>query len=214
MSDHLPKIDALGDDNYSTWEVYMRSVLISKGLWGAIERGDTVPSDVVFKALDEKAHALITLYLKPMHLSTARQCTTAKELWSSLKDFYKKKGVARRLQLRRELNELTLGPTESLTAYFDRAKTLRDDLTAIGAKPDEEDVVTALLNGLTGEYDMLATIFEAQDVMPTLDEVFGKLHIVENKVKQQSTPSSSKLLYAAEKMKRFPRAGHGPGLRD
>ena len=210
MSDHLPKIDALGDDNYSTWEVYMRSVLISKGLWGAIERGDTVPSDVVFKALDEKAHALITLYLKPMHLSTARQCTTAKELWSSLKDFYKKKGVARRLQLRRELNELTLGPTESLTAYFDRAKTLRDDLTAIGAKPEEEDVVTALLNGLTGEYDMLATIFEAQDVMPTLDEVFGKLHIVENKVKQHSTPSSSKLLYAAEKIKRRPRAGHGP----
>lgn len=117
--------------------------------------------------MDEKAHALITLYLKTMHLSTARQCKTAKELWNTLNESYKKKGVARRLQLRRELNELSLGPSETLTSYFDRAKTIRDDLAAIGAEANEEDVVKALLNGLTREYDMLVTIFETQEVMPS-----------------------------------------------
>ena len=69
-----PVVECLDVDNYATWRILMKYVLISKGLWAAVE------SDTVEHEADQKALATIGLYVKEHHLSTLERCGTAKLL--------------------------------------------------------------------------------------------------------------------------------------
>ena len=70
-----PVVERLDVDNYATWRTRMKFLLISKGLWHAIT-GDDANVDN-----DQKALALIGLYVKEHHLPLMERCTTAKEAW-------------------------------------------------------------------------------------------------------------------------------------
>ena len=102
VSDSSIGIEKLDLDNYGSWSVQMKFLLIHKGLWTA-ETGDGASVEDSLKAL-----ALIGLNVKEHHLSTLDKCKTAKEAWNALEATYKAKTMARRLQLKKELNNLRL----------------------------------------------------------------------------------------------------------
>ncbi|EFN57336.1 hypothetical protein CHLNCDRAFT_142681 [Chlorella variabilis] len=64
-----PLVECLDVDNYATWRILMKYVLISKGLWAAVE------SDTVEHEDDQKALATIGLYLR-MQLSQLKMGAT------------------------------------------------------------------------------------------------------------------------------------------
>jgi hypothetical protein len=49
-ADDKPVIEPLGVDNYATWNIRMRALLLSKGLWGAVT-GETMEAEKEQKAL-------------------------------------------------------------------------------------------------------------------------------------------------------------------
>ena len=114
-----PLVECLDVDNYATWRILMKYVLISKGLWAAVE------SDTVEHEADQKALATIGLYVKEHHLSTLERCGTAKRAWMELERVYQAKSNARKLQLRMQLSQLKMGATEPLTKYVSRAKEIQ-----------------------------------------------------------------------------------------
>lgn len=75
-------VEPLDVDNYATWSIRMRALLISKGLW------TTVLADEPEAGNDLKALAQIILHVKDHHLMTVGACTTAKEAWMKLKTTY------------------------------------------------------------------------------------------------------------------------------
>lgn len=91
---------------------------VLKGLWAAID-----PTEGVDAAVDQKALALIGLYVADHHKATLAACETARDAWEALKAVYRAKSNACRLYLRRELHNLKLQPAESLSVYFSRART-------------------------------------------------------------------------------------------
>ena len=119
-----PVVECLDVDNYATWRILMKYVLISKGLWAAVE------SDTVEHEADQKALATIGLYVKEHHLSTLERCGTAKRAWMELERVYQAKSNARKLQLRMQLSQLKMGATEPLTKYVSRAKEIQAQLRA------------------------------------------------------------------------------------
>lgn len=66
------QIDKLNGDNYSSWSIQMKSLLITLDYWSVCETicpSTASPDDKSrFKALDEKALATITLSVKPSEL--------------------------------------------------------------------------------------------------------------------------------------------------
>jgi hypothetical protein len=112
-------LERLDVDNYATWSIRMRALLISKGLWGAVT-GDSIDPDK-----DQKALAQIILHVKDHHLMTVGNCATAQTAWDTLKNTYEAKTNARKLILRRELTQLKMGATEPLTMYAARAKDIQ-----------------------------------------------------------------------------------------
>ena len=127
----------------------MKFLLISKGLWHAVT-GDDANVDN-----DQKALALIGLYVKEHHLPLMERCDTAKQAWQQLEAVYQAKSNARKLQLRKELSQLKMGPREPLTKYVGRAKEIQDQLRAAGHEVGDQDVAWAVLAGLPAIYDTI-----------------------------------------------------------
>jgi galactitol-specific phosphotransferase system IIB component len=170
-------IEQLDVDNYGTWSVRMRYLLLHKGLWTSVTEDE--PRD---DGADQKALALIGLSVKDHHLSTLAECKTSKEAWDALAGVYKAKSNAKRLQLKRELNALKKDPAEPLTKYVGRAKDIRDQLRAAGYAVKDEEVALSTLAGLPDEYDIIVTMLENTDETLDMDDMLAKLLTVEQRM--------------------------------
>jgi hypothetical protein len=171
----------LDTDNYGTWSFRMKNYLISKGLGGCIDgTAATAGSEK-----DQKALSHISLCVKDHHIATISACTTAKAAWDALKAIHQAKNMARRQQLRRDLNSIKMGNAEPLTKYFNRAKTLWQELAATGDSLSESELVWTVLHGLPQEYDLMVTVFEAGDARDlSMDATLAKLLPIEVKIQR------------------------------
>lgn len=182
-----PVVERLDVDNYSTWNMRMKALLITKGLWTA------VTSAAPDAALDQKAHAQIILHVKDHHLMTVGNCSSAKDAWETLKNTYEAKTNARKLLLRRELTSLKMGAGEPLTKYAARTKNIQSKLQATGEEAKDQEVALQFLVGLPSTYDMISTVLTAGDSALTVDNVLPKLLSVEQMTTQSERPSEAAL---------------------
>jgi hypothetical protein len=97
-------IEALDVENYGTWSIRMKALLIHKKLWKGVEDPSANPDE------SQSALAYITLYVKDHLLGTVGACETAKKAWDKLETMYKSKSNGRKLLLKRELDQLKKGP--------------------------------------------------------------------------------------------------------
>ena len=163
-------IDKLDTDNYAVWSVKMKAYLVIKDLWSTISgKGDVKPG------ADEKALAQLALHVKDFHLATLSKAESAKDAWETLEAVYQAKSTARRLQLKRELNNLRKEPSEALTKYVSRATDLRDQLIAACHTIEDSEVVMSVLAGLPKEFDTVVAVLEITDDKLELDVVLAKL---------------------------------------
>jgi hypothetical protein len=106
-------IKHLDTDNCGTWSFRMKNYLISKGLGGCIDgAATTAGSDK-----DQKALLQIALHVKDHHIATISQCATAKAAWDARKAVHQAKNMARRQQLRRDVNLLKMGYSGVRSTY-------------------------------------------------------------------------------------------------
>lgn len=173
-------IEPLDVDNYATWRVRMKCILITKGLWSAIECDENATPDA---SVDKKALAQMGLYVKEHHLTVLDRCKTAKEAWELLEKTYQAKSNARKRQLRKALTTLKMGASEPLTKYVARAKEIQDQLRAAGHEVSDQEVAWSLLAGLPSQYDTVVTVLETgSDSDVSLDDILPKLMPVEQQL--------------------------------
>lgn len=199
-------VPKLGIDNYATWAPKMRFLLITKGLWKAVESETTGEED-------QKALAQIGLHVEDYHLTRVTQCKSAKGAWEALKDVYESSSIAQVLKLKRELSTLALQPKEPVTKYIARATSLQQQLKAAKVDTEERDIVLAILAGLPSEYETLVTVLENSSATPKLQEVQAKLLLAEQRISGSSVIGSSSdtaLFGGVNPIKRPGAVGGGP----
>ncbi|GAB4814243.1 hypothetical protein N2152v2_001289 [Parachlorella kessleri] len=195
-----PMVESLDVDNYATWSIRMRALLISKGLWAAVE-SNTPNGDQ-----DQKALAKIILSVKDHHLATVGTCATAKEAWETLKATYEAKSNARKLMLRRELTQLKMKPAEPLTVYAARAKDLQAQLGSAGDQVRDQEIALQFLAGLPPAFSMISTVLTSGDRELKVEEMLPKLLPVEQ-LAQPERPEEAALFAKRRNGNGFP--GHG-----
>ncbi|KAI3430967.1 hypothetical protein D9Q98_009372 [Chlorella vulgaris] len=194
-----PIVERLDVDNYATWKTRMKYLLVSMGLWAAIEIDD------VSREIDQKALAQIGLHVKEHHLSTLERYDTAKGAWTHLQQVYQAKSNARKLQLRQELTLLKMMPNEPLTKFFSRAQDLQTQLRAAGHPVADQDVAWAVLAGLPAAYSTVITVLSTTSENDmTLTDILPKLLHVEQK--EQMTQRRDETALTAR-----PSSGNGTG---
>ncbi len=199
--------ERLDVENYPTWSIRMKYALVNKGLWKAVSAEVEVDVDV-----DQKAIALIGLFVKDHHLATLEECKSAKEAWQRLERVYQSKSNARKLQLKRELNQLKKESGEPLTKFVARAKALRDQLCAAGLDVKSEEVTWAVLAGLPKEFDVVVTVLQTAEELQDLDVILAKLLAVESRA--GTSGENEKALYVpAARTQDRREHGHAQGGR-
>jgi hypothetical protein len=79
------------------------------------------------------------------------ECKTSKAAWKVLSDLYKAKTAIRRRALRRELQDLRMLPSESLTQYIERSKLLWIESTSAGCNIQKNAFCDMVINALPKE---------------------------------------------------------------
>jgi transposase InsO family protein len=178
-------IEKLDVDNYATWSVKMKCMLVHKGLDAALT------SDAANSETDKKAKALIMLCVKDHHLQALDNCTGARDAWNHLEGIYKTKSTARRLQLKREFNTLKKDAAEPISKYIGRARNLQDQLATAGLTVTTEELILSILAGLPEEYNTVVTVIENESPLPTLESITAKLTNTEQRLSPISGGISS-----------------------
>jgi len=186
-------IEPLDLENYTSWAVQMKALLILKKAWKAVTEHN-MDADV-----NETALSLLLLNVKSHHYPFITAATTAKEAWNALLGAYKAQSLARKQLLRKKLSNLKKAPKEPISKYYSQACQIRDDMIAVGVCDKEIDLVGALLSGLPTEYALLVEVLEmhAMDMKP--DDVYTRLLRHEQKLNESSSPDTDgAALYMAQ----------------
>ncbi|KMQ85793.1 retrovirus-related pol polyprotein from transposon tnt 1-94 [Lasius niger] len=98
------RFEQLNKENYDTWKIQMRAVLIKNGSWGYASGTCVKPAgeDASTKAAarrwtesDLKAQSDIILAMNPSVIKQVKGCKTAREIWTKLEGIYESKGPMR-----------------------------------------------------------------------------------------------------------------------
>ena len=168
MSGAVARIQPLNADNYDTWKLQMKAILIKNDLWAYVSGTKPKPPDAEadevakWEGFDEKATADITLSVTPSELGLITECTTSKEAWLKLEATFQSKGPARKATLLKRIALARLNEGENvrdhLNELFDPVTmvTIGDDLLAI-----------LLLYSLPESYETFRCELETRDELST-----------------------------------------------
>lgn len=179
MDPSLYQIDKLDSNNYKTWYLQMRSILVQTELWsitnGKRNRPGNSTEAAKWDRLNEKALALIILSLKPSQINQVQDCTKASDAWNRLAGIYKPSDPIQKVSLYKKLLSHRISSNCSIMEYLnDFTKTCKK-LADIGVEINEELLVIILLSSLSNNYQNFVQTIESANNLPTFDGLKMKL---------------------------------------
>nr|XP_034194655.1 uncharacterized protein LOC117610912 [Osmia lignaria] len=114
MTTSVARIETLTRDNYDTWKMQMRALLIKNDAWTYVSGESEMPerkknneaSEAAYKAWkrnDEKAKSDIILSISASELKQVKSCETSHEMWRRLGEIYQSRGPAKKATLLKRL---------------------------------------------------------------------------------------------------------------
>ncbi|UYV71810.1 hypothetical protein LAZ67_9000508 [Cordylochernes scorpioides] len=118
----LYQIEKLNSENYETWKMQMKMILIHSELWDYANSIRIKPETEVesneWEKNDQKALATIVLSLSPPEIIHVKRCKTSAEAWKLLNEVHQPKGPATKVFLTKQLILLKMNPNERLQDYL------------------------------------------------------------------------------------------------
>lgn len=194
------KIVKLNNANYYNWKFKMEMLLIKSRLWKHVQ-GIGIPTETEEAALakwkeaDDDARATISLNIEDDQIRHVRDCTSAKQAWTKLKEYHEKSTCTRKTQLMRVICDMKMEEDGDMEMHINQMNEMFGKLASIGEeKLSEAWRVPMLLRSLPESYDILVTALEARDEATlTLNVVQSKL-IEEYQKKKANSPGTDSLL--------------------
>jgi len=132
-SHHAIKIKPLNRDNFDTWKIQMKALLIKNETWGYVTRREKVKPEVLandpisaavaklWEREDQKAISNIVLSINPSELKRIKNCEMANEVWRTLQTTYQSTGPVWKATLLKQLTLHKMGKDirEHLNYFFD-----------------------------------------------------------------------------------------------
>ena len=128
-------------------------------------------------------------------LSHIRDAKTPKEAWENLKKMYAANTTARKLQLRRELNNIRQKDM-SVSDYTAKIKSICDSLGSINISVDEDEMVQVCLGGLAQRFDPLRTAILVRENPPSFFDLQSMLLVEENHVRTKTKTSEGQMFFS------------------
>ncbi|KAB2603157.1 hypothetical protein D8674_004162 [Pyrus ussuriensis x Pyrus communis] len=176
-------------ENYEFWNIRMRTILRSHGLWDLVETGFTIPeSSTVVEIADEK---------KEKDATTQISTNVAEITMKDAKALGLIQGAVRNVKLqglRREFEYTRMRDDESLSAYLTKLFDIMNQMRIYGEELSRERVVQKLLISLPRSYDSICAVIEHSKDIETLEiqEVVASLKGYEQRLDMHTDHSTEK----------------------
>lgn len=176
-----------GAENYSTWEIGVRALLMRDGLLHALT---WKPKDDGFDVVkDQKALGNITLSLDTKLYTDIRKCATAAEAWDTLKTLYANESSrSRQLGLYRRFFQARLQDFSTMADYVREITSVYGLLLDSGCTLSDEVVAYTMLMGLPSSLNSLVTTLCSQTTFSTATV---KAALIEHEAQEALTPQTS-----------------------
>lgn len=159
------KIERLTSSNYHTWKQRIIHLLALKDLDEFVDEEQPANLDGdggrSWLRKDRKAQAIIGLSISNELLENVRNCTSAKQMWSSIKDVFERHTLLNKLAARRQFYTAVKSESETILQFSNRIRQLADTLKSMSVLIDDSELAMALLNGLPEQYDALISALDA-----------------------------------------------------
>ena len=192
----------LQSEDYTLWNIVTDGPLIPSKLNNEDEEVPKVKNefnDLDYRMLSKNAKAMSILMcgLGPDEYNRVSSCTTAKEVWDTLRNAHEGTTQVRKFRralLSSEYENFTMKDGESLNDMVSRFTTVVNELVSLGKTITTEEKLDKLLRTLPSSWDMKVTaIRESKDLeQMTLDELVGNLKTFETKAEGRRKGESSK----------------------
>jgi len=157
------------------------------------ENGEKLPNlkFSIWNKKDQYLLSWINMSLSPSVLSTVYGLHTLRQVWSALSTRFASQSRSRVSHLKRQLQVLQQG-SKSCTEYFNLAKSIADQLAAVGKPADDEDLISFIMSGLNPSFNSFITSYSitTRDHSPTFANFQDDVLNHEMLLKQQSTVSA------------------------
>ena len=186
------RINKFDGTNFHTWKFKMQMVLEERDLWEVIsgeiklEQCVTSLDQDTYKRKSRKAMAMICLAIEDSQLPLVRLASGAHDAWSRLEGHFEKKSLANKLFLRRRFFTAKMEEGDDVLEHINKIKTLAEQLDAVGAPVNEDDLVITLLDSLSKSYTFLITALESRADSLSWELVTSRLLHEDLKRKEQS----------------------------
>ena len=185
----------LSKTNYRVWSRSIEVYLDSHGLW------QTIVGENPTKKKDRQALFEIMSGVLEELLGILYAKKTVKENWEIL--CQRNLGVDRVIQsriqgLRRDLEMLTMGKSDSVVDFAMKFTHIVPDLRNLGEAMDEKEVVQRFLRATPAKFDALTLSLEKYGELDkvSLDEVIGSLTVHELHLKERESREEEQVLLA------------------
>ena len=187
--DHQARIEKLrGRENYDTWKISAKSYLVIRGLWNHVLVELAATANEKERENDLKAQCEINLLIEKFNYSYIADCTSAKQVWDSLKSAFEDSGLCRKVDLLKQLVQTKLMDFDSTEKYVNSMLMTSIKVKNAGLILDDEIIASLLLAGLPDEYRPLVMAVENSTKKLTIDAVKTLLL---QEVKNSSTSESA-----------------------
>lgn len=189
MSNYLLTIDKLTKDNYDTWHLQMKAMLIKTDHWGYVNGTIAKPEEnaaevAAWSKEDAKAQADIILSMSPSELCHIKNCDTSTEIWTKLSNVYASKGSARdKITLLKQLLFTKMERDDDIMGHIHAFSNTVDKLEEMDVKIQNDVLTILLLYSIPDTYEDFRCAIESRDVLPDYEALKIKL-IEENKVRR------------------------------
>lgn len=191
------RIEALGRDNYDTWKLQMRALLVKNDAWGYVS-GETSKPEIMannaaevrdWNIKDEKAKSDLILSIGARQLKLVKNCATSRELWLKLESVFQSKGPARKATLLKSLTLKRMNEGSDVREHLQDFLDTVDKLSEMDVAINPDQLAIMMLYSLPSTFESFRVAIESRDDLPDPETLRTK--IVEESDARKNTATSS-----------------------
>jgi hypothetical protein len=159
--------------NYTSWVTQINPILRTHDLMGIVDGSEPCPQKyltdskgeeklnpeyLIWNKKDQYLLSVITSSLSEKVLAIVYGLNTSHQAWTALATKFASKSKSRIANLKKQLQNLSQG-SKSCSDYMQTAKILADQLSAAGNPIPDEEIISAILNGLQASFTHFITTY-------------------------------------------------------
>ena len=187
-------IERPGSDNYESWSFQMKNLLMREEQWKFVTEEMPEPVTEVWKTKNDKAQGTISLFVGIMQQSLIQNCTTAKQIWETLKDLNQKTSLTSKVPILKRIVNMTYGDCDDMELHLHEMEDLFQRLSNTGLELGATLKVVLVHRSIPASYQALTLALESRpEVELTMEAVKRKLIDEALKRNERSVPGESLL---------------------